>query len=320
MKVLLTIRNRIETFYGRFSRVMEFALRLVLSFLCLLAVRGNLGYNTLLSQMWFIIAFAVVCAFISVKALPVILGAYTAMQITSLSLGVGISVFILMAILYILFLRMGSGYGYALLLMILCSIIKIPLAVPLILAIAAPISSVVIVISGNIVYYMLHYISVNTAVFTGYAGNGEITIASAFVNGIFTYKEFIYSLLITVLVFLIVCIVKRINMNHANDMAAAVGAGAYIILTLITNVILSLLTFPKLRTIIIGTIAALVIALIAENILLPLDFTKAEHMEFEDEEYHYYVRAVPKVALDRENVHVTRINSRKTGTEERQDS
>ena len=52
MKILLIVRNRIEEFYGRFATVIEFGLRLALSFLTLLAVRGNLGYNTLLSPLF----------------------------------------------------------------------------------------------------------------------------------------------------------------------------------------------------------------------------------------------------------------------------
>jgi len=85
----------------------------------------------------------------------------------------------------------------------------------------------------------------------------------------------------------------------------------YVIMALITHVILSSLTFQRLRTILIGTAVALVLALLAENIIMPVDFSKAELLEFDDEEYHYYVRAVPKVALDRENVRITRISGRK---------
>ena len=36
--------------------------------------------------------------------------------------------------------------------------------------------------------------------------------------------------------------------------------------------------------------------------------------EFDDDEYHYFVRAVPKVALDRETVHITRISGRRRTT------
>lgn len=311
MKILLTIRNRIETFFNRFPMALRFVLRLLISFFVLLAVRNGLGYNALLSHLWFVIAFAVVCAFIPVRVLPLVLGAYTSVQIVSLSVGVAVTAFIIMLIIYLMYLRMNARYGYVLLLMLLACVLRIPLVIPLVLAVSMPMSSIAVVISGCIVYYMFHYISINSVVITGYTGSGELAAASVFINGLLTYKEFVYTLLLLTLVFFIVYFVKKINMNRANDMAVAIGAGSYVIMALITHVILNSLTFQRLRTILIGTAVALVVALIAENIILPVDFSKAELLEFDDEEYHYYVRAVPKVALDRENVRITRISGRK---------
>lgn len=317
MKILLTVRNRIELFFNRFPMALRFVLRLLISFFVLLAVRNALGYNTLLSHLWFIIAFSVVCAFIPARVLPLVLGAYTSVQIVSLSAGVAITAFMIMLIIDLLYLRLNARYGYALLIMVLACTIRIPLVVPLVLAACLPLGSIAVVISGVIVYYMLHYISINSAVITGYMGSGELTASSVYLNGMLNYKEFVYTLILTAMVFFIVYFVKKINMNRANDMAMAIGGGAYIILTLITNVILNSLTFQRLRTVLIGTVIALVLALIAGNILMPVDFSKAELLEFDDEEYHYYVRAVPKVALDRENVRITRINSRKKAPAEK---
>lgn len=320
MKALLIIRNRIETFYNRFSTFLRFALRLLISFFILLAVNNSLGYNTLLSQLWFIIVFSVVCAFVNIRVLPIILGAFTSIQIASLSVGIGLTTFVIMLVMYLLYLRLNAGYGYLMLLMLLMFVIRIPLVIPLVLAVSAPMSSIFVVICGNILYYVLHYISVNSAMLIGYAPSGQIATASVFINGLLTYKEFIYTLLLMALVFIIVYYVKKTNMNHANDMAEAIGAGTYIIFLLITNVILNSLTFQRLRTILIGTVVALIVAILVENIIKPLDFSKAEMLEFDDEGYHYYVRAVPKVALDRETVHITRINSRRRSSAEKNET
>ena len=310
MKLLLIFRNRIESLYNMHSGIVDFAGRLLVSFLIILTVKQNLGFNALLSQIWFVIAYSIICASIKGRLLTLVIGAYTVMQLASLSTGVAVTVLIIMLIMYFMYFRLRSKYGFVLLLMMLSCILKIPMAVTFVLATAASVDTIFVVICGNIVYYMLHYISVNSAVLTGYAQSGEIATASVFINGMVSYKEFIYALFISAIVFLIVCFVRKINMNHANDMAVSVGAGAYIILSLITSMIIGTLTFPRLRAILLGTVCALIIALVIEKVILPLDFDKAEYVEFEDEEYHYYVRAVPKVTMDKESVRVTRINSR----------
>ena len=208
MKALLTIRNRIETFYGRFPMIIRYVLRLLISFFVLLAVRNALGYNTIISELWFIIIYSVVCAFVPGRILPLVLGAYTGVQIITLNLGVGITAFIIILLAYLLYLRLNSAFGYVLLLMVLTFVIRIPLLIPLVLAICAPVSSVAVVISATVIYYMLHYISVNSAVIAGYADSGWTTAATMSVNGLITSRDFIYTLILLILVFFIVLSVK----------------------------------------------------------------------------------------------------------------
>ena len=38
-----------------------------------------------------------------------------------------------------------------------------------------------------------------------------------------------------------------------------------------------------------------------------IDYTREETFEFEDEEYYYYVRAIPKVTVEEEEFNVTQI-------------
>lgn len=40
--------------------------------------------------------------------------------------------------------------------------------------------------------------------------------------------------------------------------------------------------------------------------------TRTEYVQFEDDDYHYYVKAVPKIAVSKPDVKVQRINTRKT--------
>ena len=46
--------------------------------------------------------------------------------------------------------------------------------------------------------------------------------------------------------------------------------------------------------------------------ILAVDFTRTEYVQFEDDDYYYYVKAVPKVKVTTQNVKVKRINAGNT--------
>ena len=54
-------------------------------------------------------------------------------------------------------------------------------------------------------------------------------------------------------------------------------------------------------------VASIVIALIIQFLYNVIDYTREETFEFEDEEYYYYVRAIPKVSVEEEEFNVTQI-------------
>ena len=54
------------------------------------------------------------------------------------------------------------------------------------------------------------------------------------------------------------------------------------------------------------------IAIIIQFLFFNLDYSRTERLQFEDDDYYYYVKAVPKISLVNENVKVKQINARKT--------
>jgi len=46
--------------------------------------------------------------------------------------------------------------------------------------------------------------------------------------------------------------------------------------------------------------------------ILSVDYSRVEHTQFEDDEYYYYVRAVPKAFVSVEDKQVKHINAKRT--------
>jgi hypothetical protein len=62
---------------------------------------------------------------------------------------------------------------------------------------------------------------------------------------------------------------------------------------------------------ILGTLGSGILAVIIQFFHLALDYTGVEHVQFEDEDYYYYVKAVPKINVTTPQINVKRINPQK---------
>ncbi len=310
MRILIEFGNRIEGIYKKRPQIWTFIFRIFFSFLVFLILRQNTGYNTFLSNTALIAVISLVCGFIPTRGLTLIYLAYLAIHIFTLSAGIGAATTAIMLVMFLLYFRLEPGMGYVVAVFTALAMIRMPLLVPLVLAATAPTSSLLAVFFGTVVYYMIRYINMNAAVFSALTDTTEMTKAGIFLTGLFTYREFWYTIVALTMVFLVVYYMKKARMNNATNMAIAVGTGLYVIFTIIANLSFQTVTAERLIYIVAGSAASMIIAFLVVNVVRPLDFSRTRQMEFEDDEYYYYVRAVPKATINKKTVDVKRINRR----------
>ena len=70
---------------------------------------------------------------------------------------------------------------------------------------------------------------------------------------------------------------------------------------------------------IIGILLSVLAALVYQFFVFAVDYTRTEYLQYEDDEYYYYVKAVPKIAVSAPDVKVQKIYSRKNMRRERKD-
>ena len=63
---------------------------------------------------------------------------------------------------------------------------------------------------------------------------------------------------------------------------------------------------PKL---LIGALISLAVALLYHFFVFTVDYTRTEYVQYEDDDYVYYVKAVPKIKVTEKNRNVTNIKS-----------
>ena len=65
----------------------------------------------------------------------------------------------------------------------------------------------------------------------------------------------------------------------------------------------------KTVTLLIGVVLSLVISFILQFFFMNLDYARTERVQFEDDEYYYYVKAVPKITVSAPSRTVKKINT-----------
>ena len=118
-------------------------------------------------------------------------------------------------------------------------------------------------------------------------------------------------LLLTIVVFAVVLIIThviyRLSVEYSWYAAIIVGGLFEIILFLIGNVVLN--ASISIGEILLGSICAVIIAVVVQFFKTVVDYSRVENTQFEDEEYYYYVKAVPKIVMTKQQKNVKKINT-----------
>ena len=310
MTVLFEMRDKLKNFYGAHELVLRPIIKFLAVFISLILIKSNIGYMELLNSWLVILALSVICAFLPWNVITVILAVDILANIFSVSVELGGMILLVMLIMFLLFFRFSPKQGVLLVLIPLAFFLKVPYAVPIVVGLVWAPYAIIPVIFGTVIYSMIYVISENTTLIT-HMSNGNISAAS--VNSIIKMLSnnngmflLITAFVITVLV---VYFIKRMSVDNAWTIAILVGGILQFVIVIVGSVMIK--TDSTLAEIIIGNIFSVVIAFVTHFFVFSVDYSRTEHTQFEDDEYYYYVKAVPKINVTAPEMNVKRINAQR---------
>lgn len=108
---------------------------------------------------------------------------------------------------------------------------------------------------------------------------------------------------------IIVYLIRRLSIDHSWTIAIVAGTIAQMVVLLLG----ALLMDAEVSTIgiILGSLVSAGIAKVVEFVMFQMDYSRTENVQFEDDEYYYYVKAVPKVVLSKPEKTVKKINAQR---------
>ena len=309
METLLELKEKIRRFYSRNEIYLVPAMKFVLAFVLFLVINSNIGFMEQLNSLPIILILALLCSILPVNV-TVIFGALLSLaHLYALSAEVflvGAVVFLLVGLLYF---RFAPKEGHFAILTPICFVFRIPYVMPVAEGLLCKPYAIFSVISGTFVYYFLDGVKQNAAVLGSTAEDDTATskFTSAF-NQLIGNKEMYLVLAAFVLAMLFVYCLRQMSIDHSWTIAIATGILIQFAV-LFTGYLLLGITGKSLQ-LVIGCIVSIVISYFLRFLFFHVDYTRIERVQFEDDEYYYYVKAVPKISLTQSKKQIKKFNGK----------
>ena len=297
MVALLEMKEKLTRIYGKYEAYITPLLRFMLALVAFLVINGNLGYMKSLSTTPVALILAAVCSVLPVNAMIAIAALFILLNLYALSLEVFIVGALIFVFIYFVYFRFSPRYGYNAVLMPVCFKLGIPYVVPVGSGLLGEMYSVVSVVCGSVIYFFLKGVhenetTLNSASDAGLSATSKITIT---LNQLLMNKEMFLVITIFTIATIVVYIIRRLDIDNAWTVAWVAGI-LFEVIGLISGYLLLGIS-GKIFGVVFGGLISAVIALVLQFMFFNVDYTRTERLQFEDDEYYYYVKAVPKSVI-----------------------
>lgn len=305
MSELLVWKEQLQKLYAKYSIYVDKGIQFVLAFATFWFVNSKLGYMKPVAQPVVMLVLAVLCTFLPTVFTVLAAAALVVAHLFSLSIGIAAAAAAVFILMFIFYFRFVPKTGIILLIVPIAFLLKIPFAVPIIWGLIGTPVMILPVTFGVICYYMIMYVNTSAAVIKGVEGMKQITL---FIQKVFQNKEMWIIVAAFAVCLLVVYALRKLSVDHAWEIAIIAGAVVNIIILVGGEIVFDInVSYGQL---IFGNAAACLIGFAAEFFVFAVDYTRTERLQFEDDEYYYYVKAVPKIQITPPEKTVKKINER----------
>lgn len=309
MATLLVIKEQLKNFYSKYEVYIVPVLKFAATFIALLLVNRKLGYMSQLNSFAVVMIVSLLCSFMSLNLIIISAAAFTLGHVYSLSWECVVVLLVLYLLMFFLYFRFSPKDTIAVLLTPVCFALKVPAVMPLAMGLVGTPASVISVACGVVVYYVLDFISRNATAINSLGADGDLVRFRFFLDGILQNKAMLVAVAAFAVAVIVVYVIRRLPVDHCWTIAMITG-------TLISMVIMMLgdLKFNiniSIMGTILGSIIAVGIVKILQFFVFNVDYSRTEHIQYEDDEYYYYVKAVPKMTVAIPDKTITKIDTRK---------
>lgn len=309
MTALLELREDLKKIYSRNEAFILPVIKFLLSFIVLSIINGKMGYMTKLDNMAIVLIVSLLCSFLPTGFMAFFAMMFAVLHMYALSIetaAVGLVVFLL---LYLLFLRFTAKEALVVVLTPVLCMLKLPYVMPVAMGLIGTPASCVSVGCGVVVYYLLQTVITNAPTINSMGAEEATAKLRLLIDGMLGNKAMLVTIAAFAITVIVVYLIRRMSVDHSWTIAMVAGVMIEVMILLVGDLMYD--TNLSIVSALLGAVVTLIACKIIEFFRFCLDYSRTEKVQFEDDEYYYYVKAVPKMTVAAPTNTVKKINTQR---------
>lgn len=310
MTDLLELREKLKLFYSRNEVFILPIIKFILAFVVFNSINSRLGYMTGIDNIAVVLIIALLCSFLPVGVMVFLAALVSLMHMYALSVEVALVGFAVYMLMFLLYLRFCPKDSIVVLLTPLFCMYKLPYIIPVAMGLIGGPASAVSVGCGVIIYYLLYTVTGNSAAINTMGDDEAVARIRLIIDGILGNRQMMITLVAFTVTVLVVYMIRRMSMDYSWTIAIAAGIMVNLVILLVGDLLYD--TNLSVLNVLIGAVVTFLAAKVIEFFRFCVDYSRTEKVQFEDDEYYYYVKAVPKMTVTAQTKTVKRINTQRS--------
>lgn len=309
MSGLLVLKEQLKEIYARRQGVIVPAVKGLIALFMLLAINDKIGFVSYLNNFLVVILLTALCAALPSVAMLCIGCMVVVLHLMALSTEIALIAIAIFVVMVLLYLRFCSKQLLLLILVPLSFYLGLSYIMPLVIGILCGPGAILTLVCGIIIHFYIEYISMNALMIQEIATTDSMSRIRVGLDAIIHNDALILALISFVITTIVVYVLRKQAIDQAFSTSIFTGAIVNVILNFLGILILD--NGPSILGLLLGSIIAVPVAMLIAFLFVGLDYSRTERVQFEDDDYYYYVKAVPKMNIQTPSKTVKRINTQR---------
>jgi len=302
MAIILEFKEKFKKFYNSYNTVFVPAMKFLVALVSFIMINVSIGYMDKLKNPLFAILLSVICAFLPSGFTLIALSLFMLLHLYAISAEFALLALCIVLLMYLLYFRFTPRSAYILILTAMLCWIKLPFVIPVAVGLCASVLSFIPVSFGVIIYYIIRTASDYEAAISNQSISESMQQISYLVESLLGNRQMLVLILASSVTLVVVYVIRRLKIDHCWDIAIVAGSIVELLILVVGQI--SLKSDFNVVMMILGVILGAGISYICSILFFALDYNRTEYVQYEDDEYYYYITAVPKRLMAKKEVSV----------------
>lgn len=304
MDKLLIYRERILKLISSKGKYIQFSGRFLCGLILFFVASRIYGYVSLFHEPFIWIILGLICVFIPASVVFLLFQFVVMIELAAVSLEICLVYIVLIILYYLIYQRVVPKGSMLFLMTPIFFYFHIPAVLPIFVGSFIGLTGLPAILMGTFQYYLAMVLQ--EAILRVENGTGNGRLYSLVWKEMSANKELLLCILVFVLAAALVAGIRKLGTAYGWYTAILFGGVMYLLSVLTGGYFLNseVNIFSEIIMIFVSVCVVMTIQFF-HNVI---DYTRQETFEFEDEEYYYYVKAIPKISVEEEEINITKIN------------